>query len=235
MGFQFRQFVVADDHCAMKVGTDGILLGAWARIEHSKHILDIGTGCGLLALMAAQRNPAAQIQSVESDIEASRQAGENFGQSRWPDRLRIWNLTIQEFASPDSKFDSILCNPPFFSNGILAASDSRRAARHGVELSLNELFAAVRRLLAEQGNFSMIWPAATISNVMQAGEAAGLSLNRRTNVKPLPSASAKRVLLEFSFQRHDLVEECLVIELSKHVYSDAYRQLTNDFYLPKPV
>ncbi|MEQ1902748.1 MAG: methyltransferase [Pirellulaceae bacterium] len=235
MGFQFQQFFVADDRCAMKVGTDGILLGAWAKIELAQHILDIGTGCGLLALMAAQRNPAAQIQSVESDTEAAQQAAGNFRQSPWPGRLQVWNMAIQEFAPQDSKFDSILCNPPFFTNGLLAADDSRRKARHSVELSLEELFAAVKRMLADQGSFSMIWPATSAAAAMQAADTAGLKLSRRTNVCPLPGLPPKRVLLEFGFQSVDLVDERLTIELSKHVYTDACRQLTGEFYLSKTV
>jgi tRNA1Val (adenine37-N6)-methyltransferase len=235
MGFQFQQFFVADDRCAMKVGTDGILLGAWAKIELAQHILDIGTGCGLLVLMAAQRNPVAQIQSVESDSEAAQQAAGNFRQSLWPGRLKVWNTTVQQFAPQDSKFDAILCNPPFFTYGLLAADDSRRKARHNVELSLEELFAAVRRMLANQGNFSMIWPATSVAEALQAANTAGLKLSRRTNVCPLPNAPPNRVLLEFGFQSVDVVDEWLTVELSKHVYSDAYRQLTGEFYLPKTV
>ncbi len=232
-GFQFQQFFVAHDRCGMKVGTDCILLGAWADVDSARRILDIGTGCGLLALMAAQRNHAAHIEAVECEFAASHQASENFRKSPWAARLKIWNSTIQEFAPTGERFDSIVCNPPFFSTGLRAREESRRNARHDRKLPLGELLAAAQRLLSAQGKLSMIWPAATVVDVLQAAIAAGLQLSRRTNVSPSPNVSPKRVLLEFGFQSVDLQEEWLTVESSKHVYTDAFRQLTRGFYLPE--
>ena len=165
-GFTFKQFHIDHSRCAMKVGTDGVLLGAWARVDGTRRILDIGTGTGVIALQMAQRNSEAQIFAVEIDETASCRARANFDMSPWAERLEVECCAAQEFNHTE-KFDLIISNPPYFVDSLLPPDAKRSTARHTHDLSFEALDEAVSRLLAENGRFAMILPVAEFEKYLQ--------------------------------------------------------------------
>ncbi len=232
--FQFKQFKIEQGKTAMKVGTDGVLLGAWAKISKAKNILDIGTGTGLLALMCAQRNNEAQIIGVEIDQDASHQAKENFMASNWSNRLVVINESIQSFSKNNVlKFDAIVSNPPFFENAFKSENNQRQTARHTDRLSFLDLLSVAAQLLTKEGFFSLIIPSEIRNTLIQDAEKQGLYLYRRLDIYPTnQSTSAKRSLLTFKKQEGRAEIDALIIEPQKrHQYSDAYIDLTKEFYL----
>ncbi|MDO4181193.1 MAG: tRNA1(Val) (adenine(37)-N6)-methyltransferase [Bacteroidales bacterium] len=229
--FSFKQFTIHHDRCAMKVGTDGVLLGAWADVSAARHILDIGTGTGLIALMMAQRNPDARIVGIDIDREAVEQARENIADSPWKDRVEV---VLQDVCTyhPSASFDVIVSNPPYFVNALKCPDGQRNAARHTDCLDFEGLTASVSRLLSPQGTFSVIIPTDGMEDFLRSASHHGLHLSRRTWVHTKPDASPKRVLLAFNRPAEkNCTENHLVIELSRHVYSAEYTALTRDFYL----
>jgi len=229
--FEFKQFRVEQGLSAMKVGTDGVLLGAWAQINNAEQILDIGTGTGLIALMLAQRNTQAKIDAIEIDQPAFIQAQENFTNSKWNGRLLAINIAIQDF-NPQKQYDSIVSNPPFFENSYSAKGKERNIARQTEKLSFVDLLLAVKRLLKKEGSFSVIIPHQSIAEFTDIAINQTLFLNRVTNIYPTSRAKVKRVLLEFSFKKEKIQEDKLVIEPEeRHCYSEEYIKLTKDFYL----
>lgn len=229
--FQFKQFRILQGQTAMKVGTDGVLLGAWARLEQAVSILDIGTGTGLLALMAAQRNPEARIEAVEIDDAAYRQACQNIASSPWSERIALHLLSIFDFH-PADRFDCILCNPPFFLHSTPAPDSSRTTARHCSEFTHTDLLSLSSRLLTPQGRLNLILPVTEAENLLRQAPQYAVSLTRITKVKPTPEKPPKRYLLEFSFSPSGSPEsDELIIEYSRHHYSPEYQKITNDFYL----
>lgn len=227
--FSFKQFTVHHDRCAMKVGTDGVLLGAWTNIVSAARILDIGTGTGLISLMLAQRC-RAQITAVDIDREAVEQARGNVMESPWADRIKVEWQDICRYT-PEIRFDTIVSNPPYFVNSMKCPDDQRNKARHTDELDFENLIACVADLLSPDGAFSVIIPADGMSDFLTISEKNGLFLSRRTYVRTKPEAEPKRVLLEFKTQSVIAEEDCLVVELSRHVYSKEYTALTKEFYL----
>jgi tRNA1Val (adenine37-N6)-methyltransferase len=229
--FQFKQFKVEQRLSAMKVGTDGVLLGSWADISDAIDILDIGTGTGLIALMLAQRQTKAQIDAVEIDKDAYTQAQENFLNSKWANRLRVYNTAIQEFRS-DKKYDFIVSNPPYFENSFLAKGDKRNLARHNDSLKSKELLESVSKLLKPGGVFSLILPFDACKVFIEEALVNTLYVNKVCNVYPTSNSDIKRVLLEFSFIKKELFEEEITIEpIKRHEYSQEYINLTKEFYL----
>lgn len=229
--FYFKQFAVRHDRCGMRVGTDGVLLGAWARVENAKTILDIGTGSGLLALMVAQRNESALITGLEIDEAAAQQASENVQESRWNDRIKIICADVRNWHSA-MRFDAILSNPPFFVETVKSPDRVRHAARHTDSLSFDDLINSVSSLLADNGEFSVVIPTDAEKHFVSLAVAQGLYLARRTYVHTLEGITPKRVLL--AFVRTLYVEtdnNRLVIETPSHDYTDEYRDLTGNFYL----
>jgi len=218
----------------MKVGTDGVLLGAWAKIpEDTQNILDIGSGTGLIALMMAQRSPAELIDAVELDDEAYVQAVENFENSPWSDRLFCYHADFSEFSQEmDERYDLILSNPPYFppsDSGDLTSP--RKRARFTGSLSHQELIEGVSKLLSPHGTFCVIIPEAEKANFSLICTENKLHIRRSTAVKGTPESPVKRRLLEFDFQQIALEEDELIIELERHRYTDEYINLTKDFYL----
>lgn len=214
----------------MKVGTDGVLLGAWSKSVEDK-ILDIGTGTGLVALMLAQRTQTALIDAIEIDEAASKEAQENFNNSNWKERLVSINSSLQDFHS-QKKYNLIISNPPFFINATKAPETTRNNARHTDTLSFNELIKAVKRLLTNDGIFSLILPVNEAEQFIKMAFEAQLYLNRKCLVKPNPTKAVKRVIMEFSFNETIIIEEELTIETEKrHIYTEEYITLTKDFYL----
>lgn len=228
--FQFKQFKINQSNCAMKVGTDGVLLGAWTDVENVKSILDIGTGTGLIALMLAQRSNAL-INAIEIDKDAYIQAKDNIENSNWNDRIKIQNVSLQDFVT-DEKFDLIVCNPPYFQNSLKNPDEKKTIARHTVTLTFDELIDYSVKILSPLGRLVVIIPFSEIDSFMKKAENQKLSLNKILNVKPNATKEIKRVICEFEFIKKPFSESYLTIEKgSRHEYSDEYISLTKDFYL----
>lgn len=231
--FQFKQFRIVQERSAMKVGVDGVLLGAWANASGAEHILDIGTGTGLIALMLAQKNALAEIDACEIDCDACEEALFNVQQSNWGDRINLFCQSFQEFAAEtEDKYDLIVSNPPFFSNGVKAPAETRAQARHSEALPLDVLISGAAKLLQQNGQIALILPAEQLQEVENMAEINGLFLSRLCRVKPNPVKPDFRILVELANQQIAFQEENLMIEFEKHHnYTPEYRELTKDFYL----
>lgn len=232
-GFTFKQFHIDHSRCAMKVGTDGTLLGAWAALPpHAKNILDIGTGSGLIAIMAAQRHPTAKITAIDIDKDCVMQATENAVASPWAERIEVIETPLQEY-SPEEKFDVIISNPPYFADSMHSPDKQRTTARHTASLSFKELTDGVLRLLADDGLFAVILPTAE-SELLLSASRGRLFTWRRCEVWSTPESGARRIILELKREPpKDLAQkEKIIIEQGeRHVYSEEYKALTADFYL----
>ncbi|MCD8079475.1 MAG: methyltransferase [Bacteroides sp.] len=228
--FHFKQFTVRHDRCAMKIGTDGVLLGAWSAAENRQRILDVGTGTGLIALMMAQRNPAAHITAVEIDPEAYLQACENTSASPWADRVEVQQADFKTYAT-ETKFDLIVSNPPFFINSLPGPDHKRNLARHTGELTYADLLQRSAALLTPTGELDLIFPATEEIPVKQQAMSVGLFPHRQLNIYPTPDSAVKRILLGLSFSEKAYTPEEMVIEMARHRYSEAYVSLTKEFYL----
>lgn len=226
--FSLKQFDIKQEHTAMKVGTDGLLLGAWA--DGGKHILDIGTGTGLISLMMAQRFPAAFVDAIDIDSDAASQAGENVLHSPYADRVSVRCVSIQNY-SVEKRYDSIVCNPPYFTHSLLSPDAKRTLARHSVALPFDELFQNASRLLSDDGRFSIVVPVDASSQIDTYAAIAGLFLVRRCLVRTTPKKQPRRMLLTFSSNPSPIVEEEGVIQNGSSEPSEWYRNLTRDFLL----
>lgn len=232
--FQFKQFSVEQDRCAMKIGTDGVLLGAWSPIpENIFSVLDVGAGTGIIALMLAQRTNAEQIDALEIDEEAYEQAVENFENSPWSDRLFCFHAGLDEFIEePEDEYDLIISNPPFYTEDYKTESEQRDLARFADAMPFEDLIEAADLLLSENGIFSVIIPYKEEEKFIALAKDFDLFPIKITRVKGTPTTEIKRSLLAFS--RNVLenfpVDE-LVIETSRHIYTEEYVALTKDFYL----
>ncbi len=227
--FSFKQFTVWHDKCAMKVGTDGVLLGAWANVSNADSILDVGTGTGLIALMTAQRC-LCPIQAIDIDENAITQAQENINLSPWKDRIDIINADYREF-DPQKKYDLILTNPPYFINSLRSPNEARKIARHTDGLSFIDLFSKTKGLLNPDGIFSLIIPTDIEDVIKDVAAECDLFPVKQTFIYTKPDVPSKRTLISFSFIRTKCLVDELVIELSRHVYSREYIELTKDYYL----
>lgn len=232
MSFRFKQFEIAQERTAMKVGTDGVLLGAWARVDDKEqHILDIGTGTALIAIMMAQRCAKAQIVGVEIDENSAQQACENASRSPWAERVRIEHTAIQEY-NPTCKFDVILSNPPYFVDSLHAKDESRTRARHTTSLSFADLCSAVERLLSPSGRFTLILPP-TETQLFDDISKGRLHLVRRCFVRGKEGGEIRRVMSEYTPSAPTDIELSELSIRATHAdeYSPEYRALTADFYL----
>ena len=240
--FRFQRFELNDDGSAMKIGTDAILLGSWSRCDSARRILDIGTGCGLIALMLAQRTEEIKtdITGVEIDSSAANQAAENFMASPWSDRLTIVEQKVQDFTLENSEFefDLVVCNPPFFEsienlqNVQPRSPGSRALARQNSELNQRELLESVYKLLAGGGFFCLVIPYDQHEDFAQSAFELGFRLSRQTNVRPLPGYDFKRALLEFNLHGESAAEiHELTLETKHHHYSKDFEALAGEFYL----
>ncbi len=232
--FKFKQFEISQKLSAMKIGTDGVLLGAWAPVEKAKKILDVGTGTGLIALMCAQRNRQAQISGVEIDPKAAGEAQYNFNRSPWKDRLKSIQIDFKVYQ-PDQKFDVIISNPPFFDETVLSTKTDRNIARHTQQLNLQELIKKSRQLLTKTGMINLILPVNKQSELEQILINNDLYLNRLCYVKGRPEAQVKRILVSIGQKKTKTMVTELIIETQRHVYTPQYIQLTKDFYLKMPL
>ena len=232
--FQFKQFSVEQDRCAMKIGTDGVLLGAWSPIpENIFSVLDVGAGTGIIALMLAQRTNAEQIDALEIDEEAYEQAVENFENSPWSDRLFCFHAGLDEFIEePEDEYDLIISNPPFYTEDYKTESEQRDLARFADAMPFEDLIEAADLLLSENGIFSVIISYKEEEKFIALAKDFDLFPIKITRVKGTPTTEIKRSLLAFSrnVSENFPVDE-LVIETSRHIYTEEYIALTKDFYL----
>lgn len=214
----------------MKVGTDGVLLGSWAQIKPNGHLLDIGTGTGLIALMLAQRCNAV-IDAIDIEKSAFEQATFNAAKSPWGKRISVFHSSLQDFK-PNKKYDLIVSNPPYFKNSIEAKTNERSLARHSKALSLHEIIDFTFNHLSTEGKLSIILPTENFEELVVIAKNNKLSLCRKTKVLPTPQSIPKRMLAEFCFTPTECVSDSLIIEdKGRHGYSGEYIALTNEFYL----
>ncbi len=230
--FRFKQFIVYHDRCAMKVGTDGVLLGAWTDISDAKTALDIGTGTGLISLMIAQRNRNITIDAIDIEIDAIAQAKDNIKNSPFATQIKCTQCSVQEFAEKyEKKYDIIVSNPPFFAESLKSPDNQRSLARHDDTLSINDLLKASAKLLNNNGKLSLIYPYEYKRAILDIAKLNNLFINKATNVYPTSSSQPKRILLEISKNQTSIQENSLTIEESRHIYSDEFTELVKDFYL----
>jgi len=218
----------------MKVGTDGVLLGAWCSLESlPKTILDIGTGTGIISLMLAQRSSAITIDGVEVDPSAYMQTVDNFENSDWSDRLYCYNASFQKFADDTNKetYDLIVSNPPFYTEDYITKNSSRNKARFTSSLTFKELIGGISKILSKSGFFSTIIPFKEESTFICLAEQHSLHLNKICRVQGNKNSEIKRSLMTFSFNKVKISETNLIIENSRHKYTKEYEELTNNFYL----
>lgn len=230
--FCFKQFTVYHDKCAMKVGIDGVLLGAWTEVESATSILDVGTGAGLIALMLAQKT-SANIDAIDIDADAVLQTKENLSNSPWHERIIAVEISLQNFAKIQTKkYDLIVSNPPYFVNSLKTPHENRTTARHTDTLSHEDLLINAKSLLNKTGRICLILPVNEGAKCIQFASEIGLFCNRKTNVYPKPDSEAKRLLLEFSLVLTQMIESELTIESNeRHNYSPEFTLLAKDYYL----
>jgi tRNA1Val (adenine37-N6)-methyltransferase len=233
--FRFKQFTIFQDRTPMKVGTDGILLGAWADTVQAENILDIGAGSGLIGLMVAQRNASAKITAVEIDETAYLEAKDNIQKSPWSDRVFIEHVSVQEFTrETHESFGAIISNPPFFTGGTFSYSQERNNVRHTVKLPHGELLMSVRRLLKPGGKFSLILPYLEGLRFCELAETYNLYCSRSQEVLPKADRPVERLLMEFTKEKPDHCREEPQLVIQKggvNEWTDDFKKLTGDFYL----
>lgn len=217
----------------MKVGTDGVLLGAVASLKKDPYsILDIGAGTGLVALMLAQRSSTQNIDAIELDEGAYEQCVENFEASPWADRLFCYHASFQEFyREMDDHYDLIVSNPPFFSESVTSGNSSRDTARQNTALPFEQLFEGLEKLLAKNGVFSIIIPTPEEKKVLELAKEILLFPFEILKIKGNPNVSFKRSIVQFSYAQRPISERELIIELGRHQFTQDYINLTKDFYL----
>lgn len=239
--FQFKKFTIQQDRCAMKVGTDGVLLGAWASVgPYTNRILDVGSGTGLIALMMAQRCPHAEIDGIELDPEAFEQGVENFEQSPWDSNLFNYHASFQEFAEEiEDQYDLIISNPPFFDHGD-RTEGPRKLARDKTTLPLADIISGADRLLSEQGHLALVLPADQEQNLRALLSKFNYFLTRITRVRGHAQSPIKRILVECSRAVNGKTAENtaqktitseLIIEHQRHDYTEEFKALVREFYL----
>lgn len=241
--FQFKEFTIYQDRCAMKIGTDGILLGAWVSLENKpENIFDIGAGTGVIALQLAQRSFAANITAVEINDSAFEQCTDNFENSPWADRLFCYHASAQEFATSfaeviedetekDKAYDLIVSNPPFYSEDYKTESTARDVARFNDALPFEHLIGCVDHLLSEDGVFALILPRKEEETFIALASEAGLFPKRICRVRGTLTSEEKRSLIEFTFRRTETKITALTLETERHQYTEDYKKLVKDFYL----
>lgn len=230
--FSFKQFTIFHDKCAMKVGIDGVLLGAWTSVENTNTILDVGTGSGLIALMVAQRS-SAQIDAIDIDSHAILQAKGNVKNSSWSNRIALHEVSLQQFSEIcTTKFDLIVSNPPYFINSLKAPDETRTTARHTDMLSHENLMMSAKQLLNETGRICLILPVNEGLQCIDFANKINLYCCKKVVVYPKPNAHPKRLLLEFNLIPGSTIESELTIESNeRHHYSPEFTLLAKDYYL----
>ena len=231
--FQFKQFSVAQDRCAMKVGTDAVLLGAWSALDHMPNtILDIGSGTGILALIMAQRSTAELIDALEIDADAYEQCVYNFETSDWGDRLFCYHASLDEFVDEiEDTYDLIISNPPFYTDHFKSRNEARNKARFEDALPFEELLTSASKLLSVTGQLNVIIPFSEEINFISLAKNVDLYPIRILRVRGQEESPVKRSLISFTFQENKIEVSELTIEITRHHYTHDYINLTKDFYL----
>lgn len=233
--FQFKQFEIHQDQCTMKVGTDGVLLGAWADVGNCQHVLDIGTGTGVVAIMLGQRtkDQKTTVDAIEIDASAAKQAIANGAATSWSDRLNIFQGAIQEYARQTAqRYDLIVSNPPFFSGGTFSDNQDRNDVRHTIKLPHGDLLIAVRNLLKESGKFCVVLPLIEGLRFQELAAPYHLYCTKVTKVKSKEDKPVERLLLQF--ERNALprqTDELIIQKETRNDWTEAYIELTKAFYL----
>ena len=230
--FSFKQFTVFHHKCAMKVGIDGVLLGAWVDVSNAKNVLDVGTGSGLIALMLAQRSDA-EITGIDIEPNAVIQAAENVNDSPWKDRINIVQISLKDFAEKSpKKYDLIVSNPPYFVDSLKNPDDNRALARHTDSLPHTDLLLYSNILLSPQGKLAVILPLNQGLEIIENAEKLNMYCNKIVYIYPKPSVAIKRILLEFGQEKNIQQINSIFIETSqRHEYSPEFTALVKDFYL----
>lgn len=227
--FKFKNFSISQDHCAMKVGTDGVLIGAWA--NGGEHILDIGSGTGLISMMMAQRFPGASIEGVEIDNNAVEQSKENISASSFKARIKIHHCALQDFK-PSNLFDAIVSNPPYFVNSLTSPDPTRSIARHTQTMNFSDIVKFAVKWLDDDGELSIILPIDVSENFMSEAFYRGLFLSRQYDIKTVARKAAKRCMLAFSKKRQQTFERQTVTLISTGgKRSEWYDDITKEFYI----
>ena len=231
--FSFKNFDVHQDKCAMKIGTDSVLLGAWCPIDNNPFsVLDIGAGTGILSLMLAQRSNAEQIDAIEIDENAFEQCVENFESSPWGNRLFCFHAGLDEFMEElEDEYDVIISNPPFYTEDYKTENEQRDLARFADAMPFEDLVEAANLLLSENGIFVVIIPFKEEENFLALSKDFELYPFKITRVKGTPTTEIKRSLLAFSRTKKETYVDELIIETARHKYTEDYIVLTKDFYL----
>ena len=230
--FHFKEFTINQDRCAMKVGTDSVLFGAWINPAKSQFVLDIGTGTGILSLMLAQKCNAV-IDAIDVDSEACVQARENILQSKWSNRINVYHSTLQNFMHRALMvYDLIISNPPYFVDAHKATNNARNIARHMNEtLSIDDLISGILKLLSDDGRFCVILPYKEGMLFYEKAMLSKLYCSRLTRVKTKIDKPEKRLMMEFCRHMKVIEEDEIVIQENENYFTDKYLQLTKDFYL----
>jgi tRNA1Val (adenine37-N6)-methyltransferase len=228
--FRFKQFAVAQSKCAMKVNTDGVLLGAWADVSNAKQILDVGTGTGVIALMMVQKNLIANVDAIDIDADAFLQAKENFEQSAWRDRLLAYHVSLQNFH-PTIRYDIIITNPPYFVDDTKTGNQRKNVAKHSIELSYADLLVGVSRLLTEDGKFFVVLPAFNLAPFETEAAFHFLFITQLIEVIAVDGKAPYLVLIELQRKGNPYLKDSLTIQNTNGDFTDAYKMLTKDFYL----
>lgn len=230
--FRFKQFQLTDDHSAMKVGMDSVLLACWLRAANYSRILDVGCGSGLIALILAQRFPNAQINGIDIDADSLLDANENFRNSPWNGRLSAMHKDVREYQAEQS-FDLIVTNPPYFSESLLPPETKRAGVRHDIHLSLAELLWSARRLLSAGGTFALVFPYERADELLNQAGDVGFYSKRIMYLRNKPGAQIKRIFVEFVLRKPEteVEKEYLFVRNAEGDYAPEYREITKDFYL----
>jgi tRNA1Val (adenine37-N6)-methyltransferase len=228
--FRFKQFSVKHDRCAHKVGTDGVLLGAWTNIQNANRILDVGTGSGVIALMMAQRSSTnTHIDAIDISINDCEQAKENVSTSPWPKKVLIKNIALQEFKS--QPYDLIVSNPPFFIDSAKPPAEERTRARHTESLPPEELLIHAKYLLTAQGKLCIILPVTEAQNFIAISESSGWHCTRLCEFRARTTKPVERILLQLQLQKHEIQKESLILYERAEEWTEDYKNLTRGFYL----
>lgn len=233
MSFQFKQFSVDDSNCAMKIGTDGCLLGAWADVSNAESILDIGTGSGIVALMLVQRNKNAFVDAIEIDNEAHLQSKNNFLNSPWNKNFTPIHSAIQTYVKNcHKKYDLIVSCPPYFVNSMKSTDQKRKLARHTDSLQFEELIAIAKRLLSINGKFSVIIPFHLADLFKEKALIEGFYITKSTNVYPREKGEPMRILFQMENQKKECHNDSIaILEEKGNLYTSDYKELTKEFYI----
>lgn len=230
--FKFKQFTIHQLESAMRVNTDGVLLGAWANVEGVRKILDIGTGTGVIALMLAQRCQNAKIDAVEIDDLSAAEARHNVASSPWPNKVDVIHCAFQDFAqSVTQRYDLIVSNPPYYNQSLKSPEEKRTLTRHSDSLPYPELISGIKMLLANEGRFCGVFPYTEGNVFIALASAQGLYCTQKVSLLSKPGKKVLRLLLQFEYSKRSVSESTLCIHKANGEFSDDYKELTKEFYL----